>query len=143
MSPEQMDAEADSLEAAATAYLARAKQLREAARLIRALQSEPAETNALSRLTQYGTNVPMQVSTNSKVAPAPRIRGREITSSGPIAEAADRLGISIKDLAKKIGASYDTARKWSAKGSVPVDVQQQLDRLIADSAGGRRPKASK
>lgn len=147
LSPDEMDAEADSLEKTASAYIARAKQLRAAAAMIRAIQSEPvvspsSDKGSLLSQAQYGTKRPVQASAIEKPALKPRIRGRDVTSKGPMADAAKRLGMSIKDIAERLGVSYDTARKWSAKGSVPPDIRDRLDKLIPEaSPAGRRPRS--
>jgi len=61
----------------------------------------------------------------------PRVRGQRIHRPGPIRDATGKLGVTIRALAKRIGVKYDTARRWSSKGRVPPDVQQQLDQLTS------------
>lgn len=83
----------------------------------------------------------MHASTLSKKSdPAVRARGRDITSTSPIGAAATKLGMTLKDLGAKLGYSYNTVRKWSSKGSVPLDVQQAIDALLAGAT--KRPGKS-
>lgn len=124
------------------AMTARARQLRAVADQIERLQravSGGAEESDLLSPAQYGTNGSMHA---SAISTAPRIRGRDITNEGPLADAAKKLGLSIKQIAAKIGASYNTARKWSVAGKVPIDVQQKLDRLVKDASKVKTPGRS-
>lgn len=150
--------EADRREAEARAAFDRAtadaqRELDRALGAVRALRVaadalDGHENESLPSAAQYGTNGNMNTSAIAKQAsPAPRARGRDITSDSPIGEAAKQLGMTLKELAMQLGYSYDTVRKWSAKGSVPVDVQQRIDALLkappSPASGKRARKAAK
>ncbi len=107
----------------------------------RALEEGPAEKSDLRSRAQYDTNTNMNASAIARKAEPPiRARGRDITSESPIGSAATKLGITLKDLSKKLGYSYNTVRKWSSNGSVPLDVQQAIDTLL--TGGAKRPGKS-
>ena len=118
MTPTQMDAEADSLEATAKAYLARAKQLRSVAAAIRSLQS-PVD-NA------YNADMSQAVASNSARPP-----GAPLRSNGPVARVARILGVSGADVARLLKVNYQTSRAWDDPGRrVPDDVLPRLEALV-------------
>jgi hypothetical protein len=124
MSPESMDAEADSLEKTASAYLVRAKQLRAAARAIRALQSEPAVDSGLSRGIEYVTVAGMPSIETVTRHPGP------IADNGAASRLAKELGANnLSELAALLGEPYPTVRAWNSRGSIPARVEPKIAKL--------------
>jgi DNA-binding transcriptional regulator YiaG len=56
----------------------------------------------------------------------PRRRGKPLTSAGPVAVVARKLGITVREIASRLGVSWSTVRSWDARGAVPGDVVTQL-----------------
>ena len=164
LTPTQLLALAERLEREAEALTARAKRIREAVETIERLGdlapashtalrpafpgplhgAPPPRNSLLPSRPQSDTNSPMSASAIAKqIEPATRTRGRDITSDGPVAVVAKKLGLSIKDLAAKVGAKYETARKWNTRGTVPDDIRDAFDRLVASSTAKRPGKSSR
>lgn len=140
MTPADMRKEADRLDAEIDRLRARADQLRQTADVVERLSGMEPLTSG----PQSATNSPMGASAiASQVEPASRTPGRDITSDGPVAVVAKRLGLSIKDLSAKVGAKYETARKWNTRGTVPDDIREAFDRLLASAPAKRPGKSSR
>jgi len=123
MTPRQMRAKAEKLEAQAAPMLARAKQLRAAADTIeRALRSAGLQTR-----TDYNTFKPMQDQEKSVPPPRGKRRGPPLEARGRLAATiADELGVSLRALAGTIGEKEDSLRTWDRRNSHPARVLAAL-----------------
>lgn len=126
----QIDAERDERRAAAIA----------ASGLPAALADEMlrmgSEESALTSPDQYDqSGVMLQVNSTNFQQPV----GKPLKSKGPIAKIAKRLGLTMTELAAKVGADHWNLRNWNKRKSVPVEIQKRLDALVeaADRAGKR------
>jgi uncharacterized protein YjcR len=71
-------------------------------------------------------------------APKPRRPGAPIRSSGPVAVAAKRLGLSMADIAARLGVNPATVRSWDSRGRVPADMVDALAALRYGAAQKNR-----
>jgi DNA-binding transcriptional regulator YiaG len=124
VTPESLRAEADALDA-------EIERLREEATDLRRLADRMEERagEALSSGVKSVTNETMNA-TGIVSAGAKRRPGVKPKAKGPVGSVAAALGLSVVDLAKKIGESYASMRTWNVRGRVPDDVAKKLADLV-------------
>jgi len=60
--------------------------------------------------------------------------GPAITSTGPYATVAVALGVSLGEVARRLGEKDRTVRTWDARRQIPADVRPKLEALQAEAA---------
>jgi len=68
-------------------------------------------------------------------------RGPRLTSDGPIADAANAMGISVRSLAALIGEKYPSMRTWDRRKRVPAGVMTKIAEAqrAASGAASKKP----
>lgn len=142
--PESLRAEAEQLEKRAKGLRLQAEALeaRDAFHATVAAIAEKAgeSSAAILRELQRGQHghqsvTPIgdmnQLESDSKKRP-----GRKLRSRGPVARVARETGLSMAEIARRVGAKYDAVKKWDKRG-VPEEHVEAL-RLVAAEA--RKPE---
>jgi len=63
-----------------------------------------------------------------QATPGKKRRGRPLTSDGPVARAARVAGVSMLELARRLGVEYARVKQWDSRGKVPSDFRDALAR---------------
>ncbi len=67
-----------------------------------------------------------------------RRTGPPINAKGIVGRVAERLGMSLRELAEAIQVNYDTVRVWNGRKSIPADGRAKLDKLEADHVAAKK-----
>ena len=81
-----------------------------------------------SGLPREADSVTNETMTASGIVSEPRKRrpGVKATPKGTVGRAVTILGITIRELAKRLGEEYESVRTWKARGRLPADVEKKI-----------------
>lgn len=106
--------------------------------LVRRMLAAGAVDSSLTSRDQYDQSQGMPQANSTNVFQQPV--GKPLKSKGPIAKHARRLGLTMTELAEKVGADHWNLRNWDKRDSVPEEIRKRLEAIPTPAKPGKRAK---
>lgn len=94
--------------------------------------------SALTKPDQYDQSKGMSQANSTNAFQRPV--GKPLESKGPVAKHAKRLGITMTQLAEKLGVDHWNLRNWDKRKSVPEEIEKRLEAMRPAEKPAKRGK---